>query len=138
MTTDLQCLGETHTLTDLLFGAFTLLLQYIQSCNAILPGSTILPDSRFRINRRPSSFFCIGIYLVWIPLNLHPVSQANNQNSNLRNKTMLVLCVTCASNFYPVSRAQSTKTVISATNLCWIRVIPARVIPLLHFKQRIL
>ena len=48
MATDLECLGH-------LSAPYTMLLQYIYPCKAILQGSP------FRVNRRPCSYFSIGM-----------------------------------------------------------------------------
>ena len=72
-------LGDDTYIKRPLVWALTLLLQCMYSCKAILPGSA-------------SSTWAF----VWNTSNLYPVSQAINQNSNLRNKAMLDLCDTCA------------------------------------------
>jgi len=55
MATYLHCFGVTNVLTDHLYAPCTMLLQYIYPCKAILPGSP------FRVNRRPCSYFSIGM-----------------------------------------------------------------------------
>ena len=86
---DLQCSGVTHILTDRLS-------DYLRCCCF---------STCTHVKLSFQAQLLLHRCFVWIPSNLHPVSQAINQSCNFRNKTMLDLCDTCASNIYSVSQA---------------------------------